>query len=357
MRKLQIFFIVIIASLISLIILVLFGNFLSARLATLPGLRNWSLFNPRAPIVVTNRETVRVSDANDAIETANAIKSKLSLVVYYDGTGLNSHIVLAGGAVNWTADGYFVTTKSALAVPGKTYAVILSNGDIFPVKTAFPDSASNLMMLATDARNLSTAEPVANNDLRPAEKILLVLNAMAQNKNTFLESYLRSYPTDVAGFEFNSDKELRNLSIQPVGTLSPGQAAIDLNGKLAGIWDGTNIVSSDAISLFANDFFKNNQQILRPSFGFNFKQLSIAEARAVQLTPGGQVTALVTGGPAAVAGLQKGDIITSVNGKKLDDDTLLASLLISVVPGDQTTLEVMRNGATLPIIITSRLIQ
>ncbi len=355
MRKWQLLISIFVSVVLALAILIVFGNYLSARLGTLPVLRNWNLFNPRAPIVVTNRETVRVSDANDAIETTNAIKSKLSLVVYYDGSGANSHVVLAGGAVNWTADGYFITSQSALAVPNKTYAVILSNGDIFPVKSSYEDTASNLVMLATDARNSSTVEPVQLSDLRPGQKMLMVLNSMAANKTTFLESYLRTYPTDYFGAEFNSDRDQRVLNIQTVGTLAPGQAVISLDGKLAGMWDGNAVASSVALQQFANDFFKNNKQVLRPGFGFNFKQLSSPEARAVQLVAGSQVTSVVKGGPAASAGLQVGDIITSVNNKKLEDDTSLQSLLLAITPGDTVTFEVSRGGNTVPVVVTSRL--
>ncbi len=141
MRKIHIVIIVAIASILAVLMQTLFGNFLSAKLATLPIFRNLDLFNPRAPIVVNNKETVRVSDANDAVETADSVKSKLSIVVYYDGKGADTKLVRSGGAVNWTADGYFVTTASALALPNKTYAVILSNGEIYPIKNVFSDKA------------------------------------------------------------------------------------------------------------------------------------------------------------------------------------------------------------------------
>jgi serine protease Do len=353
MRKSTILIIFLGAALVAFLSQILFGNYLSARLATLPALRNLNLFNPRAPIVVTNKETVRVSDSNDAVETANAIKSKLSVVVYYEGTGSNAQLVLSGGALNWTADGYFVTTVSALAVPNKTYAVILNNGDIFPVKEVFADKASSLVILSTDASNLSTAEPVASNTLRPGEKILMMLNSIPANKTTFLESYMRSFATDVSGQEFSSDADTRSLSVQSVGTLAPGHAAINLNGSLAGMWDGEKMVSSDAIRTFANNFFRDGKQVIRPAFGFSYKQLASNEARALQLVAGAQVTAVAAASPASAGGLQRGDIITTIDGEKLEDEILLSSMLADIAPGKVVTLEVFRNSQTIPVLITA----
>jgi serine protease Do len=363
MKKFQVLLIILLATFFALAIQILFGNFLSARLATWPVLRNLDLFNPRAPIVVTNRETVRVSDADDAVETTNAIKSKLATVVYYEGTGENARLITSGGAVNWTSDGYFVTSRQAMSVANKTYAVVLNSGDIYPIKEVYFDPASNLAILATDARNLAAVEPVDADSLRPGEKILLIQNSVGSNKTTFLESYLQKFASDVSGQYFSSDRVGRSLVLQSVGPISPGQAAVNLDGRLAGMWDGTTVVSADAIRLFAENYFRNNKQVLRPGYGFTYVQLSGSEARALQLAVGARVTPIPPGGPntaiapgssAAVSGLQTGDIITSVNGQKVDDDHFLESLLASQNPGDAVTLGVSRDNQPVTIVITPR---
>lgn len=357
MRKLHIVIIIIVASILALGVQVLFGNYLSARLATLPGLRNLDLFDPRAPIVVTNRETVRVSDSNDAIETTNAVKSKISTIVYYEGTGATAQLVVSGGAVNWTSDGYFVTTAAALSVPNKTYAVILNNGDIFPIKDVYADTASNLVIVSTDARNLPTIEPVNAVDLRPGEKMLMVINSVGANKTSFLESYVKNFSNDVTGIVFDSDIASRAIFVQSVGTLTAGHVAVNLDGRLAGLWDGTNVVSADVIRIFANNYFRDNMQIIRPGYGFTYKQLLGSEARALQLPFGAQVLSVGVGSAAATAQLQVGDIITAVNGKKIDDDNLLEASLAGAIPGDIVTLAVTRNGQLTTVVVTPTILE
>ncbi len=357
MKNYKIVIIILVAAFIALAVQVFFGNFISARLATLPLVRSLNLYNPRAPIVVTNKETVRVSDANDAVETTNSLKSKIALVVYYDGTGADARVVPSGGAINWTSDGYFITTSAALAVANKTYAVILNNGDIFPITAVYKDTASSLVMLSTDAKGQATVEPIDGKDLRPAEKMLLVINAPAPNQTTYLESYLRSSVNSVSGQIFSSDRAQRSISLQSVSPITPGQAVFNLNGRLVGMWDGSMVMASDAIRVFATDFFRNNKQVIRPGFGFNYKHLSISEARAVQLVSGAQVTDVVAGSPSAAGGLLKRDIITSVNGQKVTDEVLLETLLASITPGEVVTLGVTRNAEPIIVLVTPNILE
>ena len=357
MRKLHVFIIIIVATFLALSIQVFFGNFISARLATLPALRNLNLFNPRAPIVVTNRETVRVSDGSDAVEAANAVKSKLATVVYYEGEGVDARVVVSGGALNWTSDGYFVSTASVISVPNKTYAIILNNGEIFPIKNIITDTLSSLVMIETDARSLSTIEPANVSELRPGEKMLLVMNSVGSNKTVFAESYVQKFALDVAEQEFNSDAIGRTISLQSVGTVMPGQAAVDINGRLAGMWDGSKVMSADAIRTFATNFFKDNLQVIRPSFGFTYRHLSSSEARALQLQTGAQILTVTAGKPAALGGLQKGDIITGVNGIKVDDDNLLETSLAQLTPGEVVTFAVTRSGQLTTILVTPTILE
>lgn len=357
MKKFHIVLVIAIASVLALLFQILFGNFLSAKLATLPLFRNLDLFNPRAPIVVNNKETVRVSDANDAVETADGVKSKLAVVVYYDGKTPDTRLVLSGGAINWTSDGFFVTTNSALAVPNKTYAVLLNNGEIFPIKTVYQDPSSPLVILATDARNLSTMEPVANSELRTGQKMLLLMNTISAGKTTFLESHIYSPITNVSGQVFNADAIGRTINVQPINGLLPGQVATNLDGKLVGIWDGTKVLASDAVRVFANNFFKDNMQVIRPSYGFTYVQISDVEARALQLTAGAQVKDVTVGGAATFGGMLKGDIITAVNGQKIDDTILLETLLAQKFPGDLLTLTVTRSGQSIDITVSPKVLE
>jgi putative serine protease PepD len=64
-------------------------------------------------------------------------------------------------------------------------------------------------------------------------------------------------------------------------------------------------------------------------------------------TPSGaEIGSVTTGGPADDAGLQAGDIVTDIQGERIDDATDLSSYINTKAPGDKITMSVRRNGQT-----------
>jgi putative serine protease PepD len=67
---------------------------------------------------------------------------------------------------------------------------------------------------------------------------------------------------------------------------------------------------------------------------------------------GAQIATIVPSGPASRAGLQVGDVIKSVNGKRVLDPTQLSTLISSKTPGDRVSVVIERGGATRTIEVT-----
>jgi putative serine protease PepD len=61
-------------------------------------------------------------------------------------------------------------------------------------------------------------------------------------------------------------------------------------------------------------------------------------------TAGAQLADVTAGGPADKAGLQAGDVVTSIDGQRIDDPTDLSTIINKKAPGDRITLDVQRSG-------------
>ena len=65
--------------------------------------------------------------------------------------------------------------------------------------------------------------------------------------------------------------------------------------------------------------------------------------------PGVKIDQLVAGSPAERAGLKPGDVLSSVDGKKLADLRAFSELLKKLRPGQKVTATVLRSGKPLRI--------
>ena len=68
--------------------------------------------------------------------------------------------------------------------------------------------------------------------------------------------------------------------------------------------------------------------------------------------PGAKVLEIISNGPSEAAGLQKGDIITSLGGRQVEDATELVVAIRTYAPGDQVEVQIDRGGGDVTATIT-----
>ena len=88
--------------------------------------------------------------------------------------------------------------------------------------------------------------------------------------------------------------------------------------------------------------------------GVTFQTLDadIAKTNNLTVTDGALITAVEPGTPAEKAGLKVNDVITAVDGDKVDQERTLRDRLIAYEPGDTVTLTVLRDGTSQDIQAT-----
>jgi S1-C subfamily serine protease len=144
----------------------------------------------------------------------------------------------------------------------------------------------------------------------------------------------------------NSGGPLLNLAGQVIGinTLVAGQAEPGVAAQGIGF-----AISIDAAKPIADQLVATGH-VVHTYLGVSYVTMNPAVATQLSVPPdttGVAVVQVVQGSPAAQAGLQRRDVITAIDGKTLQDDTVLQQTLASHKPGDTVALTVQRGSQKL----------
>lgn len=125
-------------------------------------------------------------------------------------------------------------------------------------------------------------------------------------------------------------------------TLSaPGTAQTPLAPSTTGT--GTPIAQSDVLPVTPHAQLGVTYDVVTPA---------LAAAQKLSVTAGALIVTVLPGSPADAAGLKVGDVVTAVDGDKVDAKHTLAVRMVAYGPGDTLTLTVVRNGNTLQLPVT-----
>jgi len=92
------------------------------------------------------------------------------------------------------------------------------------------------------------------------------------------------------------------------------------------------------------DNFNQTGQFNRPYLGVAYNTISQQEALFNNVVQGAYVQSVVTGSPADKAGIQAGDIVVKFDGKTVNAQTELSTLIAGKKSGDSVSITVWRNG-------------
>jgi serine protease Do len=246
-----------------------------------------------------------------------------------------------------SSDGYILTNNHVVD-KGKDIKVALSDGRVLDAKLIGKSSEIDIALLKVEAADLPTVAFGDSEALEVGDWVIAIGNpfGLSQTVTAGIVSakgrvigagpYDDLIQTDAAINPGNSGGPLFNIKGEVIGINTMILAA----GQNLGFAVPINMVTSVLPSIKAKG---------RPDMGWlgvTAQNLTPDLAAALELAEpiGALVTGVVKGGPAAKAGLMRGDVIIELDGKKIFDPAELPRMVAFGHIGKTVALKVIRKG-------------
>jgi serine protease Do len=254
------------------------------------------------------------------------------------------------------SDGYIVTNRHVIEGLS-TAAVTLANGKQLEARVLASDPRVDLAVLKVNQTNLPAAVLGNSDAVRVGETAIAIGSPLGLQK-TVTVGVVSAKERNIPG------SNLSNL-IQTDAAINPGNSGgplVNIHGEVIGIntviaqAPGAGLgfaVPSNTASRVVQSVIQQGRVII-PWIGINYAPITneLASAYNLPVDHGIFVADVQTGSPAAAAGLQRGDIITHVNGKAIVSGTELQEAIGKSSVGSTITLRVVSDGQPRDIRVT-----
>jgi Do/DeqQ family serine protease len=266
-----------------------------------------------------------------------------------------------GSGVVLGADGLIVTNNHVIK-DGDQITVVLSDRREFPAKVVLADERIDLALLRIDVggQRLPTLALADSDQLEVGDLVLAIGDpfGVGQTVTSGIVSALARTQVGISDYGF---------FIQTDAAINPGNsggALVNMDGKLAGINSAIYSRSGGSIGIgfaipsnMVAAFLAAEQhggKLERPWIGAGGQGVTSDMAEAIGLShpTGVMISQIYPGGPAEGAGLKRGDVVTAINGKSIDDPGSLRFRLATLPIGGQATLDIIRNRQPLQLRVS-----
>ena len=282
-------------------------------------------------------------------------------------TSLNDQSVGNGTGFVYKMDnekGYIITNNHVVA-NGNTFHVIFSNGKSVNATLLGSDVYSDIAVLSVDEENVTGVATIGKSNNMKVGDTVFTIGAPISNEysGTVTKGIISGKDRMVSVTLSNQIGDYVMNVIQTDAAINPGNSGgplANINGEVIGINSAKLVqeeiegigfaIPIDEAMVFVEKLEKG-EKIVRPMLGVTL--LNMDESYELYLSgvvvskdsPSGVVIGSITNdSPAEKAKLQKGDIITKVDGEKVDSRAKLRYALYKHNVGDKVDITYYRDG-------------
>jgi serine protease Do len=253
----------------------------------------------------------------------------------------------AGSGVIISRDGYILTNNHVVE-GAKEVLVTLDDGRELEAEIVGLDPKTDLAVLKIEGNDLPGAAMGDSDGLRVGDHVMAIGNPFglshtvtsgivsAKDRVIGAGPYDAFIQTDASINPGNSGGPLFNMKGEVVGI----NTAIIARGQGIGFAIPVNTTKALIPQLVAHG------EVTRGYIGVHIQPVTreLAEAMDLKERKGALVADVLSGGPAAEAGVERGDVIVSFDGKAVEKSHDLPALVAASPVGEKASLEIVRGG-------------
>ena len=341
--------------------------------------------NRKGKTVTSN---IKVTETNQATQAFNKVKNAVVSVEAYSsnnntlddlfGNAMGKQKETSeseGSGVIYKKDGNtaFIVTNNHVIAGSNKVEVLMNDGKKLPATVVGHDAISDLAVLKINSQDVTEVASFGNsNDIQVGQTVLAIGSPLGSQYATSLTEGIISaknrtidvtnsqgvvtgqqtvIQTDAAINPGNSGGPLINLAGQVIGINSMKLSSTGTNGSATAVEGmGFAIPSNEVVSII-NQLVQNGK-VIRPALGISLIDLAnVPEDQQQQVlklpssVTGGVVVAKIsTNSPLKGSGIEKGDVIVGLGGKKVTDLASLREALYAHKVGQTVEIDYYHNG-------------
>lgn len=274
---------------------------------------------------------------------------------------------LGSGVIVDARHGYIVTNNHVIDKADEI-TVTLSDARQLSAKLIGTDPESDIAVVKVEPKNLEELPLADSSQVQVGDFVVAIGNpfGLGQTVTSGIVSALGRSGLGIEGYE---DFIQTDASINPGNS---GGALVNLRGELVGLNtailapNGGNIgigfaIPSNMVAQIKTTLVEHGS-VKRGQLGVAIQDLTpeLAQAFGLSQTQGAAITAVNPKSPAAKAGLEPGDIVLSINDKRVKNSQDVRNIIGLLPLGDEVKLEVQRGGEILNLkaeVATPKIVQ
>lgn len=268
------------------------------------------------------------------------------------------------------SNGYIMTNSHVVGDgKAKRINVLLENGETYEAELLWNDRVLDLAMIKIDAKGLEVSDLGNSDELQVGEIAVAIGNPLGlEFERTLTSGFISGLNRSIRVDQHNS---IDNL-IQTDASINPGNSGgplLNSKGQVIGIntvkiksqvAEGLGFAIPINIAKPIIDSIVKTGDFRTVSLGIKPTELEVAErvlGTELGADYGVVVVETIEGTPAHKAGLEQLDIITGLDGKKVESVGELNKLLYNYKDGDKAKLSLVRNGQEMEVEIILKVLK